>query len=236
MYRQKKKFLYAFANDLCRLLRLFYITSEDSNGQRDFIVEFPKSKLEVVLQELRRCKIGREPRSYPEYLSSRKNPRPEQTCTTNHFEALADLDDSDDAFGEVIESSLDLDIEDLATAPEDGTDLESETGDWILVARRKAGKKSWNKKRKTIPCKFGIHCSAALDCCYLHTDQEKKMFRVHSHIKFKFWKTRLCSKLEDHSTWPAERQAQCQYAHTPEDSWCLRCAMYGHLTDDCKVD
>lgn len=235
-----KRFYYAFANDMCRLLRLFYITSIDFSGKRDLIVEFPKTKIEVVISELKRCKIGNEPCSYPEYMTTRTE-QTEALSTTNRFEALADLDDSEDAFSEAIESSLSLDLDQLAisTHEKGATGSESDMDDtWILVARSKAGKKAWKQKRKTLKCTHGIHCSSASACPYLHSDQEQKIFRVQSHVKFKFWKSRLCTKQEhqEPTTMEPERLERCQYAHNDTDSWCLECAMYGHLTEDCKVE
>lgn len=232
-----KRFYYAIANDLCRLLRLFYITTIDSHGKRDLIVEFPKSRIDTVIAELKRCNIGHEPCSYPEYLTTQAAESSDKLTTTNQFEALADLDDSDDAFCEAIESSLSLDIDDLAisTPHEDATGSDTESNDtWTDVARNKAGRKALIQKRRKTECKFGIHCSTASACPYLHTDQEKKMFRVQSHIKFKYWKAKLCTN-QDHFSQAPERQAQCSYGHSAADSWCLKCAMYGHFTDDCKV-
>jgi len=45
-----KRFLRELAAHLARLLRLFYVTSINHNGTCDVIVEFPKSKPEVVLR------------------------------------------------------------------------------------------------------------------------------------------------------------------------------------------
>lgn len=233
-----KQFYYAIANDLCRLLRLFYITIIDMRGKRDLIIEFPRSRIETVLAELKRCDIGNEPCSYPEYMTTTSREAAEPiTKLTNQFEALVDLDDSDDAFSEAIESSLNLDIDDLAISTADAESCSDAEDDdtWTKIARSKAGKKAWIQKRKKTECKFGIHCSAASNCPYLHSEQEKKTFHVHSHINFKFWKAKLCTS-QDHFSQTSERQAQCPFAHNNADSWCLKCLMYGHFTDDCKVE
>lgn len=229
-----KKFYYSFANDLMRLLRLFYITCIDSASGRDLIVEFPKSNPAVVLREMKRCKIGNEPCSYPEYTSTRK--RIETTITIkNRFEALAELEDSDDeAFTEAIESSLNIEPDEILSDPDNADDTDSEMSDtWISAVRRKAGKKTQVQKRKNTPCQWGIHCSMASECPYLHTENERKIFRVQPYIKFKYWKAKLCDKVIEHTT--QERQAYCPFAHSDTDSWCLKCKLFGHLTDNCKA-
>lgn len=226
-----KKYYNSLANDLCRMLRLFYISCVDTaGGKRDMIVEFPKTKPAVVLRELKRLNIGSNPCSYPEYRSAAQV-KCFEIGMSNRYEALSELDESDDALVEAIESSLSIEPEELANDP---IDSESEMSDtWIFVARTVAGKKTSLQKRRMTPCVFGIHCSGALECPYFHTEQEMKIFRVQPHIKFKYWKAKLCNKLQEHTV--PEQQDSCSFAHTPKDSWCLRCKKFGHLTDDCKA-
>lgn len=50
-------------------------------------------------------------------------------------------------------------------------------------------------------------------------------------IQFRFWKTKDCSKKDQHLT--EQQRKECAFAHTYEDSWCLVCKMYSHLTNNC---
>ena len=226
-----KKFYYSLANDLCLLLRIFYIARiySDSLKRLDLIVEFPNSTAEEVFSELKRCKIAEKPISYPEYMSTRKEPQP-KFRVTNRFEALGDLEDSDEeALSEAIESSLNIEPDDIKP----DTEKKEQSDTWVSVVRKKAGKRTIIRRRHATPCKWGIHCAMAYYCSYYHNEKDRKIFHDHRHTKFKYWKTRLCDKITLHTD--PERQTYCCFAHNEQDSWCLKCKIYGHLTDKCKA-
>ena len=66
-----KRFIYNFANTIFRLMRLFYFTHVlcEEEGKCDLIVEFPKTKPEIVLGMLKKLNLSYEPCSYPEYTN-----------------------------------------------------------------------------------------------------------------------------------------------------------------------
>ena len=229
---------YKFANDLMRLLRLFYISSVDSSrkGEKDLIVEFPKSRPEDIFSLLRQCKFGTEAISYPQYIAQIKAIPPIET--TNRYEALNNLDDCDsEEIIEAVESSLEVEVPDMVpptTRSENGDD-DTEADDWVAVVRRKfeAGRKTRVQKRRDTPCQSGIHCVKNLACPYAHSEEEQKIFRVNPNIKFRYWKTNLCKKCSQHTQ--PEQQKQCPFAHGDADAWCLKCKSYGHFTNNCAV-
>ena len=235
---------YKFANDLTRLLRLFYISSVDSSikGRKDLIVEFPNSRPEDIFSLLQRCKFGIEAISYPQYAAQIKAIPPIET--TNRYEALNNLDDCDsEEIIEAMESSLEVEVPDIvppSTATEYATtsgngDNDAEADDWVAVVRRKfeAGRKTRVQKRRDTPCQWGIHCVKNSACPYAHSEEEQKIFRVNPNIKFRYWKTDLCKKCSQHTQ--PEQQKRCPFAHSDADAWCLKCKSYGHFTNNCAV-
>lgn len=93
---------------------------------------------------------------------------------------------------------------------------------------------TYAKKKKETPCSWGDHCPKASECPYLHTEEEKRVFARFPHTStFQFFKTKECNKKYLHTT--AEQRKSCRFAHDREDSWCLACQMYGHLTANCLV-
>lgn len=234
-------FFHKFADDLTRLLRLFYVSSVDSStkGNKDLIVEFPNSRPEVIFSLLRKCKFGFEAISYPEYIAQRKGVPPIET--TNRYEALNNLDDCDsESLVEAMESSLEVELADIVT-PSTATELastsesEEDAGDWVTFVRKnfKAGQKTQVQKRKDTPCQWGIHCAKNSSCPYAHSEEDQKIFRVNPNIKFRYWKTKECNKLSLHTQ--PEQQNRCPFAHSDADAWCLKCKSYGHFTSNYAV-
>ena len=246
-----KRFLYNFANTIARLMRLFYITRvlcEEEGKCCDLIVEFPKTKPDIVLRMLKKLKLSYEPCSYPEYTNGTEELlHPLQT--TNRFQAIGDLDD--DSWLDAVESSIGTEtaeeyssmssLENTESIPkkaDSDTDTDTEKDgdadgdDWITVAHRKVGRMARLKKLHETPCQWKEHCGKAEKCPYLHTDHEKKLFRLFPKYSFRYWKTQSCEKKHG----PNDDTKYCKLAHEPKDSWCLNCTVYGHLTWDCQVE
>ena len=234
-----KRELHRVANSIARLMRLFFVTSRSapSKDTQDLIVEFPNTKVVMVLELLRKCNFDHEYCSYASYITTTDEASNLMTIT-NRFEALTTIDD--ESLPEAVESSLDLDFEAMpgscSTAMEqddsaslnDDTDSLSSGGSWVDVVRVKRIVK-WCG---STPCRWGVHCAKASSCKYLHTDYEKEVFRKFPHIIFKYWKAKPCNK-QDHLT--TEQRRWCPFAHESGDSWCLKCKMEGHLTDNCAL-
>ena len=231
-------FYYKFANELTRLLHLFYITSVDSQMEEmtDFIVEFPNSHPDKMLSLIRQCKFAFDMCSYPEYVAKRNHQLPE-IDTFNRFEALGSIDDCDDeTLTEAVESSLAVKVADVVpNIVSEQEDENEESDDWIVYIRkrRKAGRMTQVHRQRETACTWGIHCANGLDCHYRHTDEENKLFRVNPKVNFRYWKSSLCNKLYLHST--PDQQQRCSFAHGDADAWCLKCKSYGHFTNDCAV-
>ena len=239
-----KEFFNKFANDLTRLLRLFYISSVDSStkGRKDLIVEFPNSHPDVIFSLLRACKFSLEAISYPEYFAQRKGIPPIET--TNRYEALSSFDDCDDeALVEAVESSLGVEIADIVAqstgaehaSERDESEHELDTDDWITVAQRnfKVGRKTQVQRRRDTPCQWGIHCAKNSACPYAHSEEDQKLFRTNPSIQFRYWKTKECNKLSQHTQ--PDQQKRCPFAHGDTDAWCLKCKSYGHFTNNSAV-
>ena len=234
-----KKYIYQLADHIARLMRLFYVTSHDykTEDKQDLIFEFPKTTSEVVFRKLRKIEeLEYKPCSYPEYMSAlREDVKPIQT--TNRYVACGDIDN--ESLPDVVESSMSTNIceilseSSLETSDYKESCSEESEDDWSIVVRKKAGRMTRNKKRKDMQCHWEDHCVKKSECPYFHSDYEKKLFTKFPSNNFKFWKTKICEKNTKHST--PDQQKWCPFAHNEEDSWCLRCKMYGHLTDDCKV-
>ena len=223
-------------NSIASLLRLFF-TSRSKDTQ-DLIVEFPNTKLEVVLELLRKCNFRYKYCTYASYITT-ADEASNQTTITNRFEALMTIDD--ESLPDAVESSLDLDLEAMpgscSTATEqddsaslnDDADSLSSGGSWVDVVRVKRIVK-WCG---STPCRWGVHCAKASACKFLHTDYEKEVFRKFPRIMFKYWKAKKCNKQDQHLT--SEERKWCPFAHESGDSWCLECKIEGHLTDDCAL-
>lgn len=221
-----KRFRHILADHIHRLLRLFYITSVESQteGKRNLIVEFPNSNPEVVFRQLRTLgSFEYEPCSYPKHWS-----QPILTSRRYEYKALTEID------VESLPEVMDMlpGTEEAATS-EQSTEQDTEFDDWTTELRRKVGKMTFVKRRKETPCKWGDHCAMASECHYLHTDEERKLFTRSPHFRFKFLKSRECKKKDVHLS--TEKRKHCAFAHDSQDSWCLACKMYGHLIDNCQV-
>ena len=224
-----------------RLMRLFYITTYTKENAQDLIVEFPKTKSEVVMKKLR--KLGEfefSLCSYPEYKGQLRQHLYELQIT-NRFEALSKIEADEESLLDVVESSMSLDFDDISSDGEssdeetvaESTDGSDTYDNWATEVRRIVGKRTSNKKRKETQCSWRDHCAKAAECPYLHTPQERSLFERLPNIKFKYFKVRECNKLDQHTT--EERRKWCAFAHDSKDSWCLSCKIYGHLTDNCQV-
>ena len=245
-----KRFLYNFYNTIARLMRLFYFTcvSCKEEGRCDLIVEFPKTKPDLVLGMLKKMELSHEPCSYPEYMSTLQEATL-QLEVTNRFEALGELDD-DEVFLNAVESSIGSDTEEFSSFVTECTDAKSmktpdssdckedieedqeQAGDnWIIFAHRRKRKIRLMKLHET-PCPWKEHCGKASKCPYKHSEDEEKVFRLHPKYRFRYWKTEPCTRRHN----PTETMEFCCYAHEAKDSWCLSCRMYGHFTKDCQVE
>jgi uncharacterized LabA/DUF88 family protein len=231
-----RRFNFALAGQIARLMRLFYIISSDfpKEDKQDLIVCFPNSTPETVLVQLRKLgKFAYKAYSYPEYTSSLNTYECPPVQTTNKYEALTKIDD--ESIPEAIESSMSLDIEELGHPAESeqpkSPDDESHD-DWVTVVRKKAGRLTRMLRRQETPCDWGDHCAKASECPYKHTEYERKLFALHPKIPFRLLKTKECPKAQKHIS--EDQRKWCTFAHDDNDSWCRRCKMYGHLTDKCK--
>ena len=223
---------------LFQLYRLFYVTIVPTAGQTcDAIVEFKYSKVNQVLKELRQehGNFSLDVCSFPEYQSKRQQRSVSGIPTFNYFAVLGEVEEPDieEALGSLHDSQPKLST--VATLNDESLDetsdeTSSEDSDsWIDVLRRKPGAKTHRIKMHSSPCKWEIHCAQASSCPRMHTEKEKKLFRVYEgKIRFQYWKTKGCNKREPHSA------DSCPFAHESEDAWCLKCKSWGHFTNDCK--
>ncbi len=225
--------LQRIANSIARLMRLFFVTSRSapSKDTQDLIIAFPNTRLEVIMGLLRAHRPDLEFCTYASYNSTVEEAS-KPLAITNRFEALSEIDD--EYLPDDVESSLEIESvssgyeADISSCDGD-TDSLSSGGSLVDVVRVI---QNVNHCGST-PCRWGEHCAKGANCKYLHTDYEKEVFCIFPQVLFKYWKTKLCNKLESHTS--PELRKWCRYAHTSEDSWCLNCKMYGHLTNDCAV-
>lgn len=218
---------------LLRLYRVFYISKFPPNpavGQPcDLIVEFPYSRAEQVMKELRQQRAITRAQldvcSYPEYQSHSR----QQAREISQFTHLAEVPETD--LDEALNSlHIDEDIHSQPEPPTDATDEASsqDSDSWTVVLRRKPGAKTRRDKMHSTPCRWGIHCAKASECPRMHTEVEKKLFRVNEGFNFHYWKSNKCDKSQPHA------HESCRFAHESSDAWCLICKSWGHFTDDCK--
>lgn len=206
-----KHFFFELAGFINRLMRLFFITSVESQaeGKRDLIIEFPKSNPELVFKQLRKLgNFGFQPCSYPEYKHGLRQQH-YHIETKNRFEALGEIEIDNDSLLDAVESSMSLEMDEISS--EDSVETGDDFDDWATELRRKVGKTTRNKKRRQMQCKWGDHCAMAAGCPYLHNEAEKRLFTRFPKIRFKFLKTRECNKKDQHVT--AEQRKFCAFAH-----------------------
>ena len=221
-----KQFVYTLADHISRLMRLFYISSIENEFTQDLIVQFPNSTPNV-LKTLDKLEFGYKPCSYLKYLKSRNN-QEFVLQLTNRFEALSGIDaDNFESAQEAVEVSMKSKFREASTREEESA---VDFDDWETEVHRKVGEMT---RRKEITCRWGDHCAVGFECPYKHTEYETELFAKFPMFRFKFLKTRECNKKEQHTT--EELRKWCPFAHKNEDSWCLTCRMYGHLTDDCLL-
>ena len=205
-----KRFTYALAGHIARLLRLFDITSNDfaKEDKQDLILCFPNTEPGKVLALLEKLgTFAYKPCSYPEYKHSLQSNESAPITTTNKYKAIQTLDS--DSIPDVLESSMSMDFEDLEPASpqskpdphkEEGCNEDSDNDDWVTVVRRKAGRMTRMRRRRETQCEWGDHCAKASECPYLHSDNEKKLFEKYPKIPFRLFKTKECAKKEKHTT------------------------------------
>ena len=213
---------------LFRMLRLFYIIEMPSTteGLLDFLVEFPKSKPDVVLKQMSRSSsiLSGIAISYPQYLTERKGLLTCELITRTQYQTLENDATTDyETTAEAVASSLNGSIDDLLEPAEGDED----DGTWTTHIRRRAGAWTQRKKQREIPCRWGIHCAKGSDCGYHHDERERKLFAKFPSIQFQFWKVKCCKKEKVHSA------DDCLYAHSEADAWCLCCKSSGHFTSSC---
>ena len=107
-----RKSLHTVANEIARLMRLFYITTRalPASDTQDLIIEFPNTKIEVILDQLKKIDFNYDPCTYTSYIS-KFDCIPKPLDTVNRFQALSSLDE--ESLVDAMESSLSLDPEDI---------------------------------------------------------------------------------------------------------------------------
>ena len=77
-------------------------------------------------------------------------------------------------------------------------------------------------------CPLKFNCKYGTGCQYKHTDEEKTYFKGRKQGKGNpLRKVKQCTKAN------CTKPNECDYAHGPEDAWCLNCVQGGHFTKDC---
>ena len=223
---------YELADYINDLEHTFFITPVllEQGGRQDLIVEFPNTNPEVMLRKLSRSKyFPYQPCSYPEYSANSKPISLLSLPLTNRFEAL--IDKNEDL---LVDAASHLHLQDSLMHGEHDGDEAEDYSKWQLVFYKNPAIMEQVRKRRETECPWKDHCASASLCQYKHTEAEKKLFARHPNLDFTVLKTRECSKKAQHIT--DEQKKLCTFAHTNEDSWCLICKTYGHLTENCKAN
>ena len=213
---------------LFRLLRLFYITEMQSKteGLLDFLVEFPRSRPDVVLKQMGKSgsMLSAHAISYPQYVTEQKGLLTHELIRfTSQYQTIENATASDyETAVEAISGSLSSSMDELPEL----SDQDEDDG-WITYITKQAGLSTQRKKQKEISCRWGIHCAKASDCGYQHAEKERKLFARFPNVRFQFWKVKQCTKEKSHSS------EDCLYAHGEKDAWCLCCKSSGHFSSRC---
>ena len=223
-----------------QLRRLFYMTNIETQieGRRDVIIEFPQSNPEDVFVEIRKLSnlSDYQPCSYPEYKTGTKKLN-QPIPTRNRFKSLGkfpSLDVEDSAVTEEPPDEHSSAEGQFMTSQDDLEESDAKSNSpWKTELRRQPGKMTHMNKRKEMCCTRGDHCPKAFECPYQHTEDERKLFERHRYTSFQYFKTAACKKRDQHMT--PELKKWCFYAHDDDDSWCLNCHTYGHLTNNCPM-
>ena len=228
-----ERFIKELSAHISRLSKFLYYVSIPKEGTCDVILEFPNSTSDTILKKLRKLKeeFDFTPCSYPEYTSRHISKKSQPIELTNRFEILDVQEEKDEPPLELeaITRSMSMDLDKIDESLE--SDSEDNSDDWSDMLKPEMLKKL--KKRKQEQCGWGDHCAKGLKCPYSHTEEEKEVFSRFPSVPLQYLKTKLCKKKEHHLT--AEQRKMCAFAHVSEDSWCLSCKKYGHLTSDCKL-
>ncbi len=225
-----KSYLYELAHTMQRLMRLFYVTSiPSSRGKQDLVFEFTKTKPELILTLLKRMDLEYEACDYPTYITSKRPSNEFKIELTNRFESHV-TDELNDDFYQNLEPFLLSQSTDESSEPLTSDTIVPEDDCWLTVIHKNMDKIEFLRRQKKIPCKWKEHCISGASCRNHHSEQENELFQRHPKFNFRFWKTRMCSNTNSH-----HKTGTCIFAHGPEDSWCLICHIYGHLTSECKL-
>lgn len=77
-----------------------------------------------------------------------------------------------------------------------------------------------------VRCMFMYNCKEGLQCPYSHSEKEMEYFASNGGIGNRFRKVRAC---EFYLSTGCDKAAEnCDFAHGPEDAWCLKCKITGH--------
>lgn len=222
---KKRKIEHQLAEHIARLSLIFYITRIDKEDSCDLIIEFTETNPHKILQYL--PKLGNfhdsKPCSYPEYT----HPISEDMKMSSIYYAM--YGQKEDLTSEAVASSMNLDEKDIEKYTDD--DGPGDSGAWPVCVRRKPGLLTTIKREKETDCRWGDHCSKAINCRFKHSEQHKQLFKKHPNFNFKYLKTTECNK--NHTS--KAQQRMCFFAHHPDDSWCLNCKQYGHFKGSCRA-
>ena len=96
---------------------------------------------------------------------------------------------------------------------------------WSTVATR------YSTPRSTPACCLGKNCEDGQKCVYYHSVDERKYFtiKVRGGKGHPYRKTRLCPQPVSHSL-----PEKCDFAHGPNDGWCIKCHQKGHFKVTCN--
>ena len=104
---------------------------------------------------------------------------------------------------------------------------ESDPAKDFTTCLRKSGSKPFKQKYSEY-CPLKFNCKYGTGCQYKHTDEEKTYFKGRKQGKGNpLRKVKQCTKAN------CTKPNECDYAHGPEDAWCLNCVQGGHFTEDC---
>ncbi|KAK3378079.1 hypothetical protein B0H63DRAFT_478831 [Podospora didyma] len=110
---------------------------------------------------------------------------------------------------------------------EAGSHCNSNDNDGWEQVRKDHGPRHRREVAHTQRCKDGIHCWAASNCAYNHSEDERRLFQSHTKTDFRYWKSKSCNNPWQHGS------KDCSYAHGEEDAWCIHCRCQGHLFTTC---
>ena len=81
-------------------------------------------------------------------------------------------------------------------------------------------------------CQFGYNCYFGTGCHREHTEKEKRYFSQRNGRGNPVRKTVECTHFARNQCCKRNK-SECDFAHGPEDAWCLQCRTVGHYGIDC---